>query len=394
MRILLVAPMFPHPLDSGLKLRLWHLLRALAQKHEVSLVYLYREPVAEADLAAVRPLCAALRGVTLQSCARYQAPPAAGRWAAVRRAAAARSGLLDGWRSDALAAAVAVEIGRGVDLIWVARLWLESTVPIGAAPTVLDLDDLESVKHRRLLATRPWGLTRLLGHLEAAKLERAEQAALARHAVVVVASDGDRRRLARTNVHVLPNTVAFPEPRTRAAENDDDLVFFGLMSYGPNVDAMLHFRARIWPRIRAARPNARLFIAGAQAPAEIARLHNGQQVFVTGFVEDLGAFLATKAVVVVPLRIGGGTRLKVLDALAYAKAVVTTPIGYDGLELEPGEHVVVAERPADFAAACTALMADPVRRVRIGLAGRERVRERYRAEALPVIVEQILAAAG
>jgi glycosyltransferase involved in cell wall biosynthesis len=211
---------------------------------------------------------------------------------------------------------------------------------------------------------------------------------------VVVTSEKDRQALGSDNVFVLPNTVVVPNKVAgpREKEQDDDLVFFGLLSYRPNTDAVEYFCAAIWPQLKRARPTARLWIAGANPPPSIQQLHDGTSVMVTGYVDDLAALLARCAVVVTPLRIGGGTRIKILDAMAAGKAVVSTTIGCEGLDVLHGEHLLIADRPADFSRSCLGLMADRGRREALGSAARRLVEERYRWELAPTIVDRILQA--
>lgn len=158
-----------------------------------------------------------------------------------------------------------------------------------------------------------------------------------------------------------------PEPR---------LVFTGLMTYRPNVDALSYFIRDIFPRVRSGRPDATLTAVGWGFSEELAPLL-GKGVSHTGRVEDVRPYLAGASVVVAPLRIGGGTRLKILEALAMGKAVVSTTVGCEGIDVRDGKHLVIADDPVAFARSVVQLLDDPDRAAGLGRAGRALVESRY-----------------
>jgi glycosyltransferase involved in cell wall biosynthesis len=186
-------------------------------------------------------------------------------------------------------------------------------------------------------------------------------------------------RAPHARVRAIPTGVdtCYFAPDTRA-EAPARLVFTGSMDWYPNEDAMLHFMDAVLPRIRHDLPAASLAIVGRRPSARLreaaARVPN---VEVTGTVDDVRPFMADAAVYVVPLRIGGGTRLKIFEALAMGKAVVSTAVGAEGLPLVPGEHFVQADDPESFARAVVSLVNDPHRRQTLGSGGRRLVEERY-----------------
>src|SRR5690606_14407203 len=126
------------------------------------------------------------------------------------------------------------------------------------------------------------------------------------------------------------------------------VVYFGLLSTVPNIDGVTYFIRDIWPRIAAAHPQARCKIVGGRPPPSLLALAEPQIEF-TGFVSDLRPHLAAAAAVVVPLRLGGGTRLKIVEAMAMGKAVVSTTLGAEGIEAVPGRDLLVEDQPAAFA---------------------------------------------
>ena len=217
---------------------------------------------------------------------------------------------------------------------------------------------------------------------------------------VYLCSAADERRLldqvpgARTAV--IPNAadVEYYQPRpTDPPPDGRTVVYFGLLSTVPNVDGVIHFVQDIWPRIAEASPEARCKIIGGRPPPSLLALA-GPRVELTGFVSDLRPHLAAAAAVVVPLRLGGGTRLKIVEAMAMGKAIVSTTLGAEGIEAVPGRDLLVEDQPAAFADAVNRLLAQPRLAARIGQSARQLAVERYAwsgaARALEGFYRQIL----
>jgi glycosyltransferase involved in cell wall biosynthesis len=160
-------------------------------------------------------------------------------------------------------------------------------------------------------------------------------------------------------------------------ETAQQVIFTGTMDYYPNTQAALYFAQHCWPRIRAQVPDATWQIIGRDPPPEVQRLAKLPGVTVTGWVPDMRQHLAGAAVAIAPLQIGGGTRLKILEALAMQRAVVSTSLGCEGLELEPGKHVLVADQPEAFAEAVIELLRRPELRQELGRNGRTLVEMAY-----------------
>jgi glycosyltransferase involved in cell wall biosynthesis len=200
---------------------------------------------------------------------------------------------------------------------------------------------------------------------------------------VYLCSTADERRLldelpgARTAV--IPNAADVEYYRPRPTDPPPDgrtVVFFGVLSYVPNVDGVTHFVQDIWPRISAAHPKARCKIIGGRPPPSLLALA-GPRVELTGFVPDLRPHLAAAAAVVVPLRLGGGTRLKIVEAMAMGKTIVSTTLGAEGIEAVPGRDLLIEDQPAAFADAVNRLLAQPRLAARIGQSARQLAVERY-----------------
>jgi glycosyltransferase involved in cell wall biosynthesis len=200
---------------------------------------------------------------------------------------------------------------------------------------------------------------------------------------VCLCSTADERRLHAQvpglRTAVIPNAadVGYFQPRSTDPPPDGrTLVYFGLLSTVPNIDGVTHFIQDIWPRIAGAHPQARCKIIGGHAPRSLLALA-GPQIEFTGFVSDLRPHLAAAAAVVVPLRLGGGTRLKIVEAMAMGKAVVSTTLGAEGIEAVPDRDLLIEDHPVAFADAVSRLLAEPDLAVRIGQAARQLAVKRY-----------------
>jgi glycosyltransferase involved in cell wall biosynthesis len=193
--------------------------------------------------------------------------------------------------------------------------------------------------------------------------------------------DRDRAlsRIPSLRAAVVPNGVDLSAFQPGEADPPPDgvtVMFFGINDYYPNTDGILFLLREIWPRIASSHPRARLKIVGPQPTPEILA-HRSDRIEVTGRADDLREQIASAAVMVVPLRLGGGTRLKVLEAMAMGKPVVSTVIGAEGIAAVHGEHLLLADEPEQFAAAVGRFLDDPDLGARLGRQGRALVAERY-----------------
>jgi glycosyltransferase involved in cell wall biosynthesis len=250
-------------------------------------------------------------------------------------------------------------------------------------PLVVDSHDIAYDLARQFaLAGASLG-RRLYAEANWRKLRREELGTYCDADGVYLCSAADERRLldqvADVRTAVIPNAadVEYYQPRPTDPPRDGRTVlYFGLLSTVPNVDALTHFAQNIWPHITASHPEARWKIIGDRPPPSVLALR-GARVELTGFVSDLRPHLAGAAVVVVPLRLGSGTRLKIIEAMAMGKAIVSTTLGAEGIEAVPGRDIILKDEPAAFADAVSRLLAEPSLADRIGQSARQLAVERY-----------------
>ena len=193
----------------------------------------------------------------------------------------------------------------------------------------------------------------------------------------------------RLKVDVVPNGVDTQALQLLPpAENGPVLIFVGNMDYLPCVDAVVTFHREVLPIIRNAQPDVSLWIVGINPRPEVRALE-GDGVHVTGWVDDLRSYYQRSSVVIVPLRAGSGTRLKILEAMALGRPVVSTTLGCEGLEVIDGEHLFIADRPVEFAGRVLDLLRDRYLGQEISKRARELVVNRYDWNPIARKLEQI-----
>ena len=381
MRILWVKVDGLWPLDSGGRLRSFHILAELARRHSVTVVAAHG-PQDDPDGLAAR-LAGSARVISLPYAAPKRGSPRfAG--ALVRSWFSPLPVHIRKWHAPAVRKEVARLLSaEPFDLCVADFLITAPNVPLdGPVPTVLFAHNVEYLIWKRLcqVESSPW--RRALLELEWRKMLRYEAQTCTRALLTLAVSEADRAVLAaqapRARVCAVPTGVdtAYLSPNG-SREQPGALVFTGAMDWFPNEDGIVHFVEAVFPRIRAAAPEASLTVVGRNPGPRVRQLSAVPGVHITGTVDDVRPYVAPAAVYVVPLRVGGGTRLKIFEALAMGKAVVSSTVGAEGLPLTPGTHFVRADDPAQFADSVVALLRDPARRRALGNAGRSLVEQRY-----------------
>lgn len=263
------------------------------------------------------------------------------------------------------------------DVVWFGRADLALAVgPCGRAATVLDGDDFEYVREGLLLWHSRWYGAKLWNYLDVAKLWWWERSFPRRFTRVVRCSEEDRRRQPAANVVVIPNGTDVPDTLD-ARQPQKRLLFVGMIGYRPNAQGLEWFINAIWPIVRQRVSGAELDIVGAGAPPWLVEQDGKNGIHVRGFVKELDPFYNRVAAAVAPLLAGGGTRLKILEAIGRRTPVVSTTLGAFGLDLTDSHGVYRADEPATFAARCVELLTNPQQAEAAADYGRMKVRETY-----------------
>jgi sugar transferase (PEP-CTERM/EpsH1 system associated) len=389
-RILFLTPQLLYPPQQGGALRAFNLLAGLAARHTLHLLTLLQPGE---HLAPDSPL--------FRLCARVEAVPAPLPRPLHRRLAATLFSPLPDMAlrlpSPAFSARLANLLSQErydivqAESLEMAPFLLQAGGQARRALLVFDDFNAEYLLQRRAWETdaraaRHWPAA-LYSWVQWHKIRRYEAQVCRAANLVIAVSEMDASALKEiapaARVAVVPNGVdttyfsngsaAGPGPATTPC----DIVFTGKMDFRPNVDAVLWFGREVLPRIRAEEPAARFLIVGQNPHPRLRALADDPAVKLTGRVPDARPYMAAAAVYVVPMRIGGGTRLKVLEAMAMGKAIVSTSLGCEGYPVRDGGELLIADSPAEFARAVVALLRDPARRLRLGQAAREFAVSRY-----------------
>jgi glycosyltransferase involved in cell wall biosynthesis len=381
-RVLFVTEKHPWPLDDGGQIRSFQILRALSQHGRVTL--LSTDPLREGARAPFEAL--GIEVVLVAPHRRGWKLP----FELARSLFTRRPWPLPKNFSHAMLAEIRRRLASAsVDVLHLNHLdtaqYLEYLPELRATRTVVDTHNLLAGVYQKLCEAQSLPPQRAYAWLQWTRMSRYEPALLRRAGRVLVCSEPERAQLAVRGVdHVLvvPNGVDTsyftPEaPRAAGASAALELVFTGGMDYLPNESGAHWFLEHVFPLVLRERPQARVTFVGKNPSERLRARARPQQIVFTGRVEDVRPFVRAAQLFVVPLQIGGGTRLKVLEALAMGLPLVSTRIGAEGLELRDGEDLVLADEPADFAAAVLALASDPERARRLAASGRARVLELY-----------------
>jgi glycosyltransferase involved in cell wall biosynthesis len=387
--ILVVAPWLPLPADFGGALRTLNLLKCLAQDHEVLLLAPARSSEAR-HIITLGEICD-VTAVPAAWTPRH--PPGPVKRIAQLRSLPSRHSFLEQSTANEQLQAVLnrIFLTRRVDLVQFEFSQMGLFQTPRPCPTVIDAHNIEHELLGRVARDTRSRLVARLKAMEAAKVRQLEERVWRGATLCVATSARDAETIASlsgTPTCVVPNgvDVAAFSPAADVPRLLTRAVFTGVMRHQPNADGARWFAREILPRVRRQVPTASLAIVGADPPSDIVALESAT-IQVTGRVADVRPYLQGAGVAVVPLRSGGGTRLKILEAFASGTPVVSTSLGAEGLDVRAGEHLVIADSPADFAGAVVRLMTDPMLAARLAARALDLARSSYDWHAiLPLLV--------
>lgn len=370
MRVLFIAPYLPTH-GSGGRTRFVNFLEQLGKRHEIRVIA-FRAPD-QTDVndpswrafpaPALRPRPGGMRGRVRFFREKMEALPAYAGW----------------FQDDAFAAAVKEEMATfRPDVVQVETTEMGQYLP-PASPGLVRVLDLQDVASRWFTRVSKMGSTRrqrTLMRWEMLKARLYERRSARACEAVLVCSEAEQaflRKVSGVTARLIPNGVDIAgfTPRPDVPEEPDTILFVGPLTYAANSDGLMWFSKRVLPLIRAEIPDVKVEHIG------VADKHPYPGILHRGMVPDVRPHLASAPVSIVPVRIGTGTRYKILEALSMERAVVSTKVGAEGLGVRDDQHIRIADQPKAFAAAVVELLRDPAQRARLGAAGREHVSARF-----------------
>ena len=389
MRILFISRWFPYPPDNGSKIRVFNLIKYLSRRHEIALLSFVEESISPARLAALEPYCCCTHTVLYREFSPTRLRAVLGFFSTRPRS------VLDTYSKEMQSFVEKVSADRSFDIVVASQI---ESVPyallLNGVPRVFEELELAVIREqfawqRALTKRARYGLTwwkqrryvlHLLRQVDGCTVVSEPERALLQGVVP------DSQRLA-----VIPNGVSPQEyVGDWGSPVPDTLIFPGALTYQANFDAMGFFLKAVFPLIRAQWPSVTLRITGRTDGVPLHRLPLNDGVVLTGYLADVRPVVAQSQVCVVPLLTGGGTRFKILEAMALGTPVVSTSKGAEGLEVTSGENILIADDPTAFAGAIVRLLGDPELRNRLAVSGQRLVLERYGWDRSGAKLEQLL----
>jgi glycosyltransferase involved in cell wall biosynthesis len=363
LNVVIVASELPYPPTAGNRIRTLNLALRLAPRHQITFIAHRNDDTAEASRFLHEHGIEAIlvdRVIPVKSGPRFYARLAVNLASPVPYSVASHS-------SPALRQAVQSHARRHRIGVWQveAIMLVDALADLECCPKVIIAHNVESLIWQRYYESEPNPLKRWYIKQQQQKFERFERRAFAAATRVVAVSEVDasliRHRFGGRNVDVVDNGI--DRSYFEAVQPDPDpktILFLGSLDWRPNLDAVGLLLDRIFPEVQAAEPTARLCLVGRRpSQALIERVSGMTGVELHGDVPDVRPFLATSGVMIVPLRIGGGSRLKILEAMAAGLPVISTRVGAEGLELVPGEDYIAADEPEAMADALVSCIREP-----------------------------------
>ena len=389
LKVLVLDEEIPYPLNSGKRIRTWNLLRNLCQQHSITFLC-YGTPD--------NPGLPQLEELGIRVLLVPPLPPSN----SSRFYAGALANLFSAWPysvsrhhtrkfTRAVRSVIAAESFDLAHCEWTP--YASYIGAVGRLPMLIMAHNIEATVWRRRAQHASNRPERVFMGLQAWKMARFEMKSFARAGYVAVVTEEEAqtaRQWGARAVYLVSNGVdtEYLQPTGETPE-PDSLLFLGSLDWQPNRDALLYLLREILPRIQNANPRAKLRIVGRQPASKLREQVEGLPgVEWVGEVLDIRPHFARATVVLVPLRIGGGSRIKILESMSMGKAVVATQIGAEGLDVVPGLHCLIADSPADFSEIVVQLLDDPGRAAELGRKGRELVLRQYDWGRVAKVLEQ------
>lgn len=389
MRVLFISRWFPYPPDNGAKIRAFNLIKHLSSRHEITLLSFAPGPVSKERVSEMETYCRCVRTVLHKEFSPNRLKALLGFFSPHPRS------VVDTYSREMQALVEEVGTRHFFDVVVASEL---GSAPyaflLNQTPCVLDELELAVIheqfaRQRNLVSKARYGLTWW-------KLSRFVAQLLRQFWGCTVVSEQERRLVMAIEpdygaLVVVPNGVDLEASRGDFGMPErDTLIYPGALTYSANFDAMEFFLRDIFPLVKDQCPNVNLRITGDYEGVPIERLSLDNGVELTGYLDEIRPAVAQSWACVVPLRMGSGTRLKILEAMALGTPVVSTSKGAEGLVVTHGESILIADCPDDFALAVIGLLRDEELRARLSANGRRLVEQRYSWEMCTRQLEQLL----
>ena len=391
MKILFITPNLPFPPDNGGRMRTFGFLKELSTRHDVSLLSFHHSRDDVENIQELREICTRVLTVPLTKRQLRKN----------KRMVQLRSifqkmpyQYLSHYSQMMQQQIFQITDKHDFDIIQVEFSQMGYYDLHSNSVNILDQHNIEAeILYRTYRAENP-SVRKLYSYIEWKKFQQTEIDLCRKFSACLTTSDHDRDILKRSSpslsVQVIPNGVdsTFFRPNKRATSNRNVILFTGTINYFPNTDGLKYFLKEIFPIIQREIPSIQFVIAGKNPTPEIREYSTDPQIEVTGYVKDIRECFSKASIVVVPLRIGGGTRLKILEAMAMGVPVISTSVGAEGLNLVHKQDILIADTPNQFAREVIQLCRDEVTQQRLAKNGRKLIESKYDWKAIVSSLEQ------
>lgn len=384
MRILWILRTCPYPANDGEKIRVFNLLRNLSH-HEITLVF---RVMSDDEIAGARYLRNFCRDVKWVHIPRPSSNLTRMKWVLPFLFSSYPLDLATVYFKEIAGTIQRLCAEISYDIVQIEHssqsIYLDHVVFRNRPLKIVTMHNIDYIRNERILENMPFGVYKLFYYVNHLRYKKWELSSLRRYDLILTVSETDRDTLLREDgslpVCIVPNGVdveryaAVDGLRSAAAHS---LVFVASMDSASNNDGAVYFLDSVFPLVRSRYPDACIHLVGRRPGRQLSAYHNNADVFVTGEVADVLPYYAKAAVTVVPLRSGGGTRLKILEAMAAGVPVVSTSVGCEGLAVEDKVHLLIADDPVTFADRIALLFENRELAATIASNARELVRARY-----------------
>lgn len=385
MKILVVLPRFPYPLEKGDKLRAYNQLRCLARHNDIYLFCLSFDKVTDAMLEAVRPFCRQIRVARLHKTVGYKN--------AARNFLASKSIQMGYWDSRASRREYkAFEKEVQPDVIYSQMVRTMPLVARSLVPKVMDFQDALSLNMQRRMEVTRKGIRHFGYHFEFKMLRSTEYNSFGIFDGLTIISEPDCEAIPHKKngeIHIIPNGVDFDYFHPMDVDKKYDIVFCGNMQYRPNVLTATYLANQVMPLVWKVMPEATLLLAGATPNKQVRSLAS-HRVFVSGSVNDIRPCYAQSKVFAAPMQIGSGLQNKLLEAMAMGIPCITSPLANSALGAEPDKEILIASNPQEIADHIIDLIQDPLQSSTLAQNALSFVHENYSWERFGDQLEQVL----
>jgi glycosyltransferase involved in cell wall biosynthesis len=378
MQILFISWWWPYPADNGSKIRIYNLLRHLSQHHQITLLSFAESVEATPEqMEHLRTVC-----VDVEAIPKPQYQPGGLK---------AYMGYFSPWPrsvvdvySPVMAAHVRSQVRQTPPDVIIASE-LQTMRYLEIAPHIPSiLEEMEVTIYHDAVVRATNTASQFRARLTVTKLDGALNQLLKRGTAITVVSEKERALLRQSappdaRIEVIPNGVDTQanQPSTTIQPQPFTLIYNGAVTYYANLDAVNYFIGEVWPRVRQHVSRARFTVTGGTGKIDISALKNQPGVTFSGYLPSIAPAVQASWGTVIPLRVGGGTRLKILESMALGTPVIATRKGAEGLDVEDGKDILLADTPEELTDAICQLFDDPALRARLSAAGRATVERQY-----------------